>query len=134
MIAAWVSLASAAIDGYCLVLEQDPVQKDVVWLGTEFGLYMTLDGGVQWHRWKHGLPACSAMALTTHVRDADLVIATHGRSLFVVDDLSWRRRLPSGCSSAMRLCSTSTRPSSPWRATTNRRTTRPGSPNSSSTR
>ncbi|HEU4419075.1 MAG TPA: hypothetical protein VFT55_09065, partial [Planctomycetota bacterium] len=91
--ASWVSLATPAIDGYCLVLEQDPVQKDLLWLGTEFGLYVTFDGGVQWQRWRHGVPACSAMALTTHARDADLVIATHGRSLFVLDDMTPLRTL-----------------------------------------
>ena len=86
--ATWVSLATETIDGYCLVIEQDPVQKDLLWLGTEFGLYVTMDGGRQWQRYKHGVPACSAMAITTHARDGDLVVATHGRSIFVIDDIT----------------------------------------------
>jgi photosystem II stability/assembly factor-like uncharacterized protein len=89
----WVSLATPAIDGYCLVIEQDPVQKDLLWLGTEFGLYVSLDGGKQWQRWSHGVPACSAMAITTHPRDHDLIVATHGRSMFVLDDISPLRTL-----------------------------------------
>ncbi|HEX6811266.1 MAG TPA: hypothetical protein VF384_06565, partial [Planctomycetota bacterium] len=89
----WTPLATPAIDGFCLVLEQDPVQKDLLWLGTEFGLWVTLDGGLSWHRWKHGVPTCSAMALTTHSRDADLVVATHGRSLYVLDDVTPLRTL-----------------------------------------
>jgi photosystem II stability/assembly factor-like uncharacterized protein len=89
----WVSLATPAIDGYCLVIEQDPVQKDLLWLGTEFGLYVSLDGGKQWQRWSHGVPACSAMAITTHPRDHDLVVATHGRSIYVLDDIAPLRTL-----------------------------------------
>ncbi len=84
----WVSLATPAIDGYCLVIEQDPVQKDLLWLGTEFGLFVTLDGGKVWSRYEHGVPPCSAMAITTHPRDGDLIVATHGRSIFVIDDIT----------------------------------------------
>lgn len=89
----WRSLATPTIDGYCLVIEQDPVQGNLLWLGTEFGLYVTLDGGATWHRWRHGVPACSAMAITTHPRDGDLIVATHGRSIFVVDDITPLRTL-----------------------------------------
>ena len=84
----WRSLATPTIDGYCLVIEQDPMQKNLLWLGTEFGLFVSLDGGASWQRWRHGVPACSAMAITTHPRDGDLIVATHGRSIFVIDDIS----------------------------------------------
>lgn len=89
----WTSLATPAIDGYCLVIEEDPVRKDLLWLGTEFGLYVTFDGGASWQRWRHGVPSCSAMAITTHPDTGDLVVATHGRSLFVLDDPSPLRTL-----------------------------------------
>jgi photosystem II stability/assembly factor-like uncharacterized protein len=89
----WVSLATPNLDGYCLVLEQDPVQPDLLWLGTEFGLWVTFDGGKQWHRWSHGVPACSAMAIVTHPRTHDLIVATHGRSMFVLDDISALRSM-----------------------------------------
>lgn len=91
--ATWVSLATASIDGYCHVIEQDPVQPNLLWVGTEFGLWVSFDGGGQWHRWRHGLPTSAARALTTHPRDADLVIATHGRSMFVLDDITPLRTL-----------------------------------------
>jgi photosystem II stability/assembly factor-like uncharacterized protein len=93
--ATWTSLATPDIDGYCLVIEQDPVDSGLLWLGTEFGLFVTFDGGKQWHRWRHGVPACSAMAITTHPRDGDLIVATHGRSIFVLDDLTPLRSLTS---------------------------------------
>jgi photosystem II stability/assembly factor-like uncharacterized protein len=89
----WASLATPAIDGYCLVLEQDPVRAELLWLGTEFGLHVTIDGGENWHRWSHGVPACSAMAITTHPRDHDLIVGTHGRSIFVLDDITPLRTL-----------------------------------------
>ncbi len=91
--ASWTSLATPAIDGYCLVIEQDPVQKDLLWLGTEFGLYVTLDGGATWQRWRHGIPTCSAMAITTHPKTGDLIVATHGRSIYVIDDIAPLRTL-----------------------------------------
>jgi hypothetical protein len=91
--ATWVSLATPAIDGYCLVLEADPVQPNLLWLGTEFGLYVSLDAGASWHRWRHGVPPCSAMALVTHPRDHDLIVGTHGRSLYVLDDITPLRTL-----------------------------------------
>jgi len=84
----WKSIATADIDGYCHVIEQDPVQKDLLWVGTEFGLFVTLDGGKQWHAWRHGVPTCAARAITTQARDGDLVVATHGRSIFVLDDIT----------------------------------------------
>jgi photosystem II stability/assembly factor-like uncharacterized protein len=91
--ATWTSLATSTVDGYCLVLEQDPVQANLLWLGTEFGLFVSFDGGVTWQRWRHGVPACSAMAIATHPRDHDLIVGTHGRSLFVIDDISPLRML-----------------------------------------
>ena len=89
----WTSLVTPAIDGYCLVVEQDPVREDLLFLGTEFGLWFTLDGGKQWLRFQHGLPTCSAMALMVHATQGDLVVATHGRSLFIVDDMTPLRSL-----------------------------------------
>jgi photosystem II stability/assembly factor-like uncharacterized protein len=91
--ASWTSLGSAVLDGYCLVLEQDPRQRDMLWLGTEFGLFVSFDGGASWQRWRHGVPACSAMAITTEPRTGDLVVATHGRSIYVLDDLTPLRGL-----------------------------------------
>lgn len=83
----WQSLAKDNIRGYCLVLEQDPVDKDLLFLGTEFGLWFSCDGGAHWQQFKNGFPTCSAMALVVHPRDHDLVIGTHGRAVWIVDDI-----------------------------------------------
>ncbi|HXE76173.1 MAG TPA: hypothetical protein VNN18_11160 [Candidatus Xenobia bacterium] len=89
----WTSLASKDIRGYALAIEQDTVKEDLLFLGTEFGLYVSLDGGKSWFQWKHGVPTASAMDLAVHPRESDLVIATHGRSLYILDDIRPLRSL-----------------------------------------
>jgi len=83
----WVSLATEEVRGYALAIEQDPVKKDLLFLGTEFGLFVTLDAGQHWFRWTHGFPTASAMDLVVHPREHDLVVGTHGRSAYVLDDI-----------------------------------------------
>jgi photosystem II stability/assembly factor-like uncharacterized protein len=83
----WKSLVTPDLRGYALAIEQDPVDPDLLFLGTEFGLWASVDGGGRWMRWKHGLPTVSVMDLAIHPREHDLVIATHGRGLYVVDDI-----------------------------------------------
>ncbi|HEY4611592.1 MAG TPA: hypothetical protein VII11_01250, partial [Bacteroidota bacterium] len=73
--------------GYALVIEQDPVKKELLYLGTEFGLWVSLDDGKNWMKWTHGVPTASAMALIVHPRDHDLVVGTHGRAGYIVDDI-----------------------------------------------
>ncbi len=75
------------------MLEQDPVKRDLLFLGTEFGLYVSLNGGASWMKWTHGLPTASVMALVVHPREHDLVIGTHGRSAFIIDDIRPLRAL-----------------------------------------
>ncbi|HEY6321009.1 MAG TPA: hypothetical protein VJA16_05570 [Thermoanaerobaculia bacterium] len=83
----WRSLAGKELRGYALAIEQDPVDRDLLFLGTELGLWISEDGGGHWLRYKYGLPPVPVMGLAVHPRDRDLVIATHGRSLYVVDDI-----------------------------------------------
>ncbi len=89
----WTSLVTKDIRGYALVVEQDPVKEDLLFLGTEFGLYVSLDGGKNWFQWKHGVPTASAMDLAVHPREHDLVVATHGRALYILDDIRPLRSL-----------------------------------------
>lgn len=70
------------------MIEEDPADPRLLFLGTEFGLFVSQDGGANWWRFSHGLPTVSVMDLAVHPREHDLVIATHGRSLFIVDDIS----------------------------------------------
>ncbi|HYO15732.1 MAG TPA: hypothetical protein VE685_21245 [Thermoanaerobaculia bacterium] len=89
----WKSIATKDLRGYALAIEQDPVKEDLLFLGTEFGLWFTLDGGRTWMQWTHGVPTVSVMDLALHSREHDLVIATHGRALFVLDDIRPLREL-----------------------------------------
>lgn len=91
----WTSLVTADIEpfNFVHVIEQDPVSANLLFLGTEHGLYVTLDGGRKWHLWRHGFPRVPTLALIVHPRDPDLVIATHGRAAYVLDDVRPLRAL-----------------------------------------
>jgi len=83
----WKSLATPELRGYALAIEQDPAEKNLLFLGTEFGLWISGDGGAHWLRYKYGLPTAPVAGLAVHPREHDLVIATHGRAVYVVDDV-----------------------------------------------
>ena len=68
-----------------IVLREDPINRDLLYLGTEFGLYTSFNAGRNWVKFG-GLPAVRVDDLQFHPREADLVMATHGRSLYVYDD------------------------------------------------
>jgi photosystem II stability/assembly factor-like uncharacterized protein len=89
----WTSLATPEVKGYAHVVKQDPVNPDLVFLGTEWGLYVSLDGGRQWAQFKAGIPSVGVRDLAIHPREGDLVVATHGRGIYVLDDLSPLRSL-----------------------------------------
>ncbi len=90
----WRSLATPNLRGYALAIEPDPVDRDLLFLGTELGLWVSRDGGRSWLPFRHGLPAAvSVMALAIQPRDGDLVVGTHGRALYVVDDIAALRGL-----------------------------------------
>jgi photosystem II stability/assembly factor-like uncharacterized protein len=92
----WKSLVTKDgkdVKGYALSIEQDPVDRDLLFLGTEFGLFVSLDGGARWMPWRHGVPTTSVMDLVIHPRDLDLVIGTHGRALYVLDDITPLREI-----------------------------------------
>jgi photosystem II stability/assembly factor-like uncharacterized protein len=89
----WKSLVTTDIDGYCMVIREDRVDKNLLFLGTEFGLFFSLDGGGKWTKWTQGVPTCPVYDLAIHPLENDLIIATHGRSLYVIDDISPLREL-----------------------------------------
>jgi photosystem II stability/assembly factor-like uncharacterized protein len=89
----WRSLATADLRGYAHVIEQDPGDRDLLFLGTEAGLWVSNDGGRQWMKWTHGVPTVPVMGLAIQPRELDLVIGTHGRSAYVIDDIRPLRAL-----------------------------------------
>ena len=80
-------LNTEGVRGYPHVIEEDPVDPLLLFVGTEFGMWVTRDGGDSWFQWTHGLPTTPVTAIHVHPRDHDLVIGTFGRSAFVLDDL-----------------------------------------------
>jgi photosystem II stability/assembly factor-like uncharacterized protein len=85
----WTSLAGNLPDGQvAYVVREDPRNPQLLFLGTEFGLFLSLDGGVHWEAFRNGLPTVAVHDLKVHPRDHDLVIGTHGRGIYIVDDVT----------------------------------------------
>ena len=84
----WTSLATPEIKGFAHVIREDTVDKDLLFVGTESGLFISVDGGKQWAQFTGNLPNVPVRDVAIHPRDGDLMIATHGRGLYVVDDLT----------------------------------------------
>lgn len=87
--------------GYTLSFIQDPVEPRLMFLGTEFGLYVSIDAGASWTQWKAGYPTVSTMDMVIHPRDHDLAIGTFGRSMFILDDIRPLRALAAQGTSLM---------------------------------
>ncbi len=67
---------------------QDHVNPNLLFLGTEYGVYVSLNQGEKWHKFSNGLPTISIRDLAIQKRENDLVLATFGRSFYVMDDYS----------------------------------------------
>jgi photosystem II stability/assembly factor-like uncharacterized protein len=92
----WTPIVTPAgnVRGYAHVVKEDLVNKDLLFVGTELGLWVSLDGGRQWAQYKGGeLPSVAVRDLAIHPRDKDLVIATHGRGIWIIDDITPLRAL-----------------------------------------
>jgi len=94
----WRPLVTAqdqkGVHGYAQVIKEDTVDAQLLFLGTEFGLWISVDGGAHWAQFKGGhLPAVAVRDLAIQPRDNDLVLATHGRGIWIVDDITPLRAL-----------------------------------------
>ena len=89
----WKPLATADVRGYAHVVREDSVNPNLLLLGTEFGLFASLDGGKQWGQFTAGLPNVAVRDVVIHPREQDLLIATHGRGIYIVDDITPLRTL-----------------------------------------
>ena len=82
------------IRGYAHVIREDTVSPDLLFLGTELGLWVSIDGGVRWAEFKGGnFPSVAVRDLVIQERESDLVLGTHGRGIWIVDDISPLRGL-----------------------------------------
>jgi len=77
------------VRGYAHVIKEDVIQPNLLFLGTEFGLYVSIDGGKVWAQFKgNHFPAVAVRDFTIQPRENDLVLATHGRGIWIVDDIT----------------------------------------------
>ena len=111
----WTAIADGLPDGeFCRVVREDPNRQGLLYVGTELGLHMSVDDGANWQSLQSNLPVTPVYDLI--IKDTDMVVATHGRSFWVLDDLTqlhqaaddvrgrlgprrqpcWRPEIPSG--------------------------------------
>lgn len=80
-------LANKGLKGYALCMIQDPAEPNLIFVGTEHGLWVSFDNAKSFQQWKNGYPSVSTYDLAIQEREADLVIATFGRAVWVLDDI-----------------------------------------------
>ncbi len=90
----WKRLIDASmVNGYALTIIQDSVEPKLVFLGTENGLWISIDEGITWSQVKNGFPSVSTMDLKIQERESALIIGTFGRAIWVLDDLLSLRKI-----------------------------------------
>jgi photosystem II stability/assembly factor-like uncharacterized protein len=92
----WTRIVSGdqGVRGYAHVIKEDVVDPKLLFVGTELGLWISVDGGGSWAEFKGGdFPSVAVREVQVHPRDNDLVIATHGRGIWIVDDITPLRSL-----------------------------------------
>ncbi len=92
----WTALPAetSGVRGYAHVIKEDPVNASLLFLGTEFGLWISNDGGLRWAQYMgSGFPSVAVRDMVVHPRTHDLVVATHGRGIWILDDISPLRAL-----------------------------------------
>ena len=90
----WTSIAGDLPEnGPVLAFAEDPVNANLLFAGTEFGAFFTIDGGTHWVRLRGGLPTIAVRDMVIQARESDLVVATFGRGFYVLDDISPLRQM-----------------------------------------
>jgi hypothetical protein len=92
----WTPLVATGspVRGFAHVVKEDTVSSNLLFLGTEFGLWISVDSGAHWAQYKgHDFPSVPVRDMAIHPRTSDLVLATHGRGIWIVDDISPLRQL-----------------------------------------
>jgi photosystem II stability/assembly factor-like uncharacterized protein len=93
----WTRVVDATkVKGYALTVIQDPIEPRLVFAGTENGLWISIDEGINWTQWRSNFPSVSTMDLAIQERESALIIGTFGRSIWILDDLISLRKAASG--------------------------------------
>lgn len=90
----WTKITTGIADGdFVRAVREDPRRPGLLYAGTEHGIYLSFDDGAHWRSFRQGLPDTQVADIT--VKDNDLVIATHGRSFYLMDDIAPLRQMAS---------------------------------------
>ncbi len=90
----WTMFTNKDFTGFAHKIKEDFINKDLLFLGTEMGLFATVDGGANWFRMKNRIPEYALVRdIQIHPVTSDLILGTHGRGILVVDDISPIRNL-----------------------------------------
>ncbi len=90
----WKRINSNEFTGFAHKIKEDPENKNLLFLGTEMGLFATLDDGENWFRMKNNIPEYALVRdIQIHPKTHDLIVGTHGRGIFILDDIRPMRNL-----------------------------------------
>jgi photosystem II stability/assembly factor-like uncharacterized protein len=81
-------LNTEGVESYVHCLNEDLVNRELLFLGTEMGLYVSIDAGRSFKLFKNNIPKTAVMKMAIHPKEHDLVIGTHGRGIFILDDIT----------------------------------------------
>jgi photosystem II stability/assembly factor-like uncharacterized protein len=85
----WENIASNMPNGHSVyVIREDAKNKDLLFVGTEFGAFVSVNGGKSWNELMNGMPTVAVHDLLIHPRAADLIAGTHGRGVYILDDIT----------------------------------------------
>jgi len=85
----WADISANLPEGGSVyVIKEDRANPNLLFVGTEFAVFATVDGGASWGRLRTNLPSVAVYDLVIHPRDSDLVVGTHGRSIWILDDIT----------------------------------------------
>ncbi|WP_136668638.1 hypothetical protein [Flavobacterium sp. H122] len=89
----WKSVISKDVDGIVRNIQEDYKNENLLFLGTEKGLYITIDGGENWSKFTNNMPSVAVHYMDLHPITNDLVMGTHGRGIIILDDISVLRQI-----------------------------------------
>jgi len=81
------------VEGHVWSIVQDPIVPELLFLGTDFGMYMSIDKGQNWNKWMNDYPSVPTADLKIHPRDGDLIVGTFGRAAWILDNIDPLREL-----------------------------------------
>jgi len=89
----WTNIISDDVEVFARSIQEDHKNENLLFLGTEFGLYITIDGGKNWSKFDNNMPSVAVHHVELQKKTNDLVMGTHGRGAIIIDDISPLREI-----------------------------------------